>query len=805
MARGLEPERARTREGDPSSSGVIRFGPFELDLDASELRSNGEAVEIRRTAFRLLVVLADHPDRFVSKAELLRLVWPDSTVSEASVYSTLRDLRRTLSESGDGADLIETRRGRGYRLAASVRPIASTGRSVAEIEVRCREAFGAAHAEIVARRIAARTGGHPRLVDALIERLVRESASGWEAAFLAESATLPTAFFDDTSDRWRALPADVQQVLEAAATQGRVFEPAIVARLAGRSVAAVEPVLDRAAALGWIEVDPSHPRKRRFVEPEAAELSKSILSPSRRAALHSAAADMLDAPDATVDALRLVALHALQSSADPRTTVARCRRAAAALDRADRSREALVLRRAALAIADSLDHDERFRLLDETGQAHFAIGEPDAARAIFGQALDLARARNAWERFADAALGYSGALIDMDTAVPSPRHVAILEEALDHAAELPDIVEAALRARLALEKSWTARFDEARHLADAAIASLRAVEEPHVLGARIAHDVYWSSWTPDNTEERIRLAVEMRNRAEGTGQAVLAAMASALHAAAVLERGDRLEAEASFPSNAELLARDHAAIALLDTGRRACIALLEGRFDDAERLASEASETARRSGSANAALIHAAQMGWLRFDQGRLAELAGVDALLGGVLERPRHEQRAGRAMVLAYADRATEAREELEALVARLDRIPRDAFWLPTLAMLVELAAKLNDGDAAAALYPALRPYAERAVMLGIRTVCRGSVELYLGLAARLFDRGERALGHFDRAVRANARLRAAPLLARSLLLLAATHRALDRPGSADAARAAEAEGQRIRIQLGLPLDTPI
>ena len=71
--------------------------------------------------FQLLVYLAAHSHRLVSKRELRSALWPDVSVSEAALISAVRDLRRALREAGAPPGCIETRRGLGFRIAVEMR------------------------------------------------------------------------------------------------------------------------------------------------------------------------------------------------------------------------------------------------------------------------------------------------------------------------------------------------------------------------------------------------------------------------------------------------------------------------------------------------------------------------------------------------------------------------------------------------------------------------------------------------------------------------------------------------------------
>jgi class 3 adenylate cyclase/tetratricopeptide (TPR) repeat protein len=97
-------------------SKILRFGEFELDEDRGELRASGEAVDLKRKPLQLLAYLARQHGRWVPKDELFASVWPDAQVSDAALFSALRDARRALGDDGRRQRWIQTERRRGFRL-----------------------------------------------------------------------------------------------------------------------------------------------------------------------------------------------------------------------------------------------------------------------------------------------------------------------------------------------------------------------------------------------------------------------------------------------------------------------------------------------------------------------------------------------------------------------------------------------------------------------------------------------------------------------------------------------------------------
>lgn len=94
----------------------FHFGEFQFDPVALELRRRWRKVEVSSRPLRVLSALCRAGGRFVTKDELLKAVWDTTHVSEASVFTAIRQLRRALGDSGAEQCMIETQRKRGYRL-----------------------------------------------------------------------------------------------------------------------------------------------------------------------------------------------------------------------------------------------------------------------------------------------------------------------------------------------------------------------------------------------------------------------------------------------------------------------------------------------------------------------------------------------------------------------------------------------------------------------------------------------------------------------------------------------------------------
>jgi TolB-like protein/DNA-binding winged helix-turn-helix (wHTH) protein/Flp pilus assembly protein TadD len=109
-------------KGSNLSSGVIRFGVFEADLSAGELRKNGLRLKLREQPFQILVMLLENPGNVVSRDELRNRLWPRDTFVDFDhgLNNAVMRLREVLCDSSDTPRFIETLPRRGYRFIAPV-------------------------------------------------------------------------------------------------------------------------------------------------------------------------------------------------------------------------------------------------------------------------------------------------------------------------------------------------------------------------------------------------------------------------------------------------------------------------------------------------------------------------------------------------------------------------------------------------------------------------------------------------------------------------------------------------------------
>src|SRR3981189_672366 len=102
-----------------STRTAVRFGPFEVDLRAGELRKNGTKIRLQQQPFRVLALLLERHGEVVTREELRRAIWPDAVVDfDEGLDATIYKLRNALGDSAENPRFVETLPRRGYRSVA---------------------------------------------------------------------------------------------------------------------------------------------------------------------------------------------------------------------------------------------------------------------------------------------------------------------------------------------------------------------------------------------------------------------------------------------------------------------------------------------------------------------------------------------------------------------------------------------------------------------------------------------------------------------------------------------------------------
>jgi TolB-like protein/DNA-binding winged helix-turn-helix (wHTH) protein/Flp pilus assembly protein TadD len=96
---------------------TVRFGVFELDVRAGELRKRGVKIPLQGLPVQVLTILLENPGHVVTRDELRTRLWPADTFVDFdhSLHNAIARLREALGENANSPRFVETLPRRGYR------------------------------------------------------------------------------------------------------------------------------------------------------------------------------------------------------------------------------------------------------------------------------------------------------------------------------------------------------------------------------------------------------------------------------------------------------------------------------------------------------------------------------------------------------------------------------------------------------------------------------------------------------------------------------------------------------------------
>jgi class 3 adenylate cyclase/tetratricopeptide (TPR) repeat protein len=612
------------------------------------------------------------------------------------------------------------------------------------------------------RNLLERAGGNPLYAEEFVRML---SDRG-------EQVALPESIQGIIAARLDSLPGEEKELLQHAAVIGRVFWLGALGSERWRLEESLHSLERkefvrrerRSSVAGEVEYAFSHALVR--------DVAYEQIPRSRRASRHRAAAQWIESLGRAEDHAEMLAHHQVQAleyaEAAGEQTQELAGAAIGALQEAgDR---ALSLNAYAAASryyehALALVQDQRTRcdLLLSLGDAQARAGDTPSAQQSFRIAADLAEELGLHEHLARAALGYGGRFI-WEVSRDDAEHRSLLERALAALGEEESPLRVRVLARLAGGPLRDASFapERRRSLSQEAVAIARRIGDPATLAYALS-GYSGARLSPAFTPEQLEVATELVQLAMEAGDEERVADGLEQRAVALIELGDLRAAKADLATMAGLAeklrqpSQDWFAAVY-----GALVALLEGRFAEAESLSSKARRLGERAQSWGAAVTYELQLYVLRRDQGRLGEVEQL--VRRAVREHPTYPiWRCVYTQMVTELGETAEARESLDALAAdRFSSVAFDEGWLAGLGMLTETARALGDTERASLLYELLLPYGER-VAIAFPEFSTGAVARSLGLAAATLERWDDAERHFQNALALNDRLGARPWLARS------------------------------------------
>src|ERR1700740_2333304 len=118
-----------------TNQNIFRFGLFELDLRAGELRKSGLKIKLQEQPLQILTVLLERPGEIVTREELQKRLWPEDTFVDfdLSLNSAVKKLRQALGDDSENPRFVETLYRRGYRFIGQINGASGNGAPKVEV------------------------------------------------------------------------------------------------------------------------------------------------------------------------------------------------------------------------------------------------------------------------------------------------------------------------------------------------------------------------------------------------------------------------------------------------------------------------------------------------------------------------------------------------------------------------------------------------------------------------------------------------------------------------------------------------
>jgi hypothetical protein len=613
------------------------------------------------------------------------------------------------------------------------------------------------------------TEGNPFFVEEIYKHFAEEGklfdeTGGWRSDLEIDEAEVPRGVRLVIGRRLERVSKECQRMLTAAAIIGRGFSFDLLEELANLDEDALYDSIEAAEHAQLIDSKRERGKVRFIFSHELIRQTLvSSLSLPRRQRAHLRVAETIERLHTSTleEHAADLAYHYYQGGGDPgkviEYSVMAAERAAGQTAYGEAAEQ---YHRALQALEEQRPIDElrQCKLLLALGKTLGNAGDAERSQDALMRVVEIARKFPAPEQFAEAVLGFHR--FKYLTGFSDYRYIALMEEGLTLLGKEDSALRAALLGQLS-------NFFE--HLGDERRFAFS--EQAEAMARRVGDQkaLYYALWAKSfiwdqPIENKIAYAIEFAQLEQEIGAQAGTNWALVYRCHYHWEQGD-MDAVLSDIDALKGVAEE---LSIPDAKSRikfteSTYAQMVGRFDEAERLASEGLTIGRKvhkvaSGQMFSGLIYI--MRWL---QGLSDE---VDEAWQRIAKR--HPEFPTNRITAAHLHfilgREKQAQEEFDNIAAHdFADLQRD-FMLPhNLILLSELAAGFGDTRRAPLIYEILCPYGDRLGMMGIGNGTYGAMAHWLGMLAATMKHWDDAVEHFEAAIETNARIGARPFLARS------------------------------------------
>jgi len=627
----------------------------------------------------------------------------------------------------------------------------------------------------LAHAVHSETDGNPFFMREILENMMESGAlveedGRWSYRGDTTAFGIPESVREVVGRRLSRLDEEVERTLTLAAVIGTNFDLAVLTGVAGRPQTAVVEALEQAAGARLIREVAGSAGRFSFANALIRDVLYQELGSVRRIELHRSAGVALEElavgrPDAYLAEL---AYHWLAAIPEVGVVTDDAAKAAEYAEKAGRQAMASLAYEEAVqhfagalrAISLTDDRARRCELSISLGEAQRCAGDP-AYRETLLEAGQQATELGDAERAARAALTNERGIFSRYGQVDLER-----AKALENALRLVGSEDSAIRARLLASLASELQFanDARRHeLGREALDVARRLGDQVTL-AHILAATWFATWDPDTFAERMGLAAELTELAQRLGDRMLEYHAGAATFLTATQNGDMASADAGLDActrAAEQLGQP--ALLWRAAYCRTNRDIGAGRLAEAEAMLPASDQLGEAGAAPDYPLYSQIPLGVIRLLQGRPEEAREVLAALAKdfpglpLVDAPL-------AWAAAEAGRFDEARRTLDSFAKDgFAGLSRNYAFMPTLAYLCRLTARLADREAAAQLYELMLPHAAEVVTSQATWV--GPAAHDLGLLAVTLGRYDEADAHFAAATELERRMGSRAMLVHTTL----------------------------------------
>ncbi|ESY03927.1 MULTISPECIES: adenylate/guanylate cyclase domain-containing protein [unclassified Mesorhizobium] len=655
----------------------------------------------------------------------------------------------------------------------------------------------------LADRIVERTDGVPLFV----EELTRSILESGKAASL--NVEIPDSLQGSLMARLDRLTAAAKEVAQIASVIGREFDRGLLSKVAGLDDPTLGEALNELMSTQLVVVGGVVRDALVFRHALIQDTAYQSLLSKRRRQYHEAIANaLIDAyPDLIVTQPELIAQHYVKAQQGALALPYWMKAGERALGQSA-NYEAVDHFQNAVDIAEHLPGGpaRQKEVLEATlklGEALSAAGRLSDSVAKYKLTAHLARETHDTKAFVRSALGFDGAQFLSSK---------LLDESLQLLTEAMGMLDPEdQRSRSQLLSRLTRAYFYLSDSKNSAKCHAEGVKLARQLGDQAS--LFELSVLPFLTPRTVKSAAEatqlmarvdeIKRLAAGINDDDLRGRALALDVYVSTELGDRARADQAVEGLEELgTLRQRLNILWLAWNARAMMAILDGRFTTAEKLAGEALGLGRQTHGAEVEGVYGMQMFTIRREQNRLSEVAPVMKNL--IDENPDETTwLPGFALVAADLGYRDAAQRRLSELARANFAMPPDGKRSASLSFVAEVAVSLGDTEAARTIYNLMLAYKDMTITAGVATVCFGAASRYLGMLSTSLGDFGKAAEHFEHAMDMNAASESRPWLAHSqaeyanLLMKKGSKKAIERAMSlSEQASVTAAELGMVRLQ---------